>query len=759
MAKKTPPLLPPLLPLGALAAGFGLAGAAVAQQAAPTAPAAASAPAAAASAPAASQPVADAPAGEAVMPTVRARAAGERSGKQSLQATTSSIGKGQQALRDIPQSVTVVTERLIDDRNIETLKEALRNTAGITFQAAEGGEEDIRLRGFSLQSTGDIFVDGVRDPAFYERDSFNWDRLELLRGSASMLFGRGSTGGAANQVSKLPRLLDDNEVAVTLSSFGTVRGTADLNWVVGENAALRVNAMTEVGGAGGQKQDKLGFAPSLRWGIGTQDEFLLSAYYLGNKNGVNYGLPYLSGGLLPVDASNYYGLASDYSASTVGLGTFSHTHRFSPTSELKTTLRLGNYDRDLRASAIRFAAAALQPDGQAVTSSTFSAGSVLTRGANNLKIQGMRTAYLQSDYSSRLQGLGLQHELLAGVDAAHEKFRNHGFNSIAKPTTTIGTPDDGASIDESARVLAENRNFVAKGLGVYAQDMVKLAPQWKLLGGLRFDRFEGTYNNLGVVPAATNVCGLPVSAQVTRSDSLWSHRLGLLFQPTERQSYHLSYGTSFNTAGDAYQYDAGNADVDPEKSRNIELGAKLDSEDGRFSTRVALFHSTKYNERNRDSESVNACNYVLSGQRHAQGFELDFAGRLSSAWEFFASYAYIPKAVVDQSSGATGTEAVGSRPGLTPKHSGSLWTTYKLGPRWRVGGGLLASSSVQAVAGTAVVPRWVTADLMAEYTLADLSFKLNLSNITNKHYADLVYRGHYVPGKPRQAALTVAYKF
>lgn len=107
-------------------------------------------------------------------------------GKHSVRATESRIVKGQQALRDIPQSVTVVTEKLLDDRNLDTVKEALKNTAGISFLAAEGGEEDIRLRGFSLQAAGDVFMDGVRDPAFYDRDTFNLDRMEVLRGSASM---------------------------------------------------------------------------------------------------------------------------------------------------------------------------------------------------------------------------------------------------------------------------------------------------------------------------------------------------------------------------------------------------------------------------------------------------------------------------------------------------------------------------------------------------------------------------------------------
>jgi catecholate siderophore receptor len=165
-------------------------------------------------------------------------------GKNSVRATETSIGKGQQQLRDIPQSVTVVTEKLIDDRNLDTFKEALKNTAGISFLAAEGGEEDIRLRGFSLQATGDVFVDGVRDPAFYERDTFNLDRLEVLRGSASMLFGRGSTGGAVNQVSKTPRLMDEHQVDLTLGTHNHVRLVGDFNKRTSETAALRMNVMT-----------------------------------------------------------------------------------------------------------------------------------------------------------------------------------------------------------------------------------------------------------------------------------------------------------------------------------------------------------------------------------------------------------------------------------------------------------------------------------------------------------------------------------
>jgi catecholate siderophore receptor len=741
--------------LGALAAGLGCVSLALAQ--APVGPA-----------PAASQPA---------LPTVTVKggAVAEPQGKDAVQATTTRLGKGQQELRDVPQSVTVVTERLLDDRQLDTLKDALRNTAGITFQAAEGAEEDIRLRGFSLQASGDIFVDGLRDPAFYERDSFNWDRLELLRGSASMLFGRGSTGGAANQVSKEPTTqLARREVALTLGSGETVRATADLNVVTGDSSALRATALLHQGDASGLKTDKQGLALAGRWGIGLRDELLASVYHLRNDNGVNYGIPWLTPvpgattrALVPIDPRNYYGMASDKSAGGVDMLTLRHVRRFDDRSgEWRTTVRVADYTRDLRASAIRFAAANLQPDGQPVTAATLTDATVLNRGTN-IKRQDMRTLYAQSDMTRRWRLGGVTHEVAAGVDVAREQFENYAVATpagvtLTKPRTTIGTPNDGAWIDESLRAQSVNRSFEARGVGVYAQNLMQIAPHWKLLAGLRWDKLEGSYRNIAVAAPPTNVCAVPVAAEVRRDDSLFSHRVGVLYQPTPLQSYHLSYGTSFNTAGDAYQYDAGNADVAPEKSRNLELGAKLDFADGAYSVRGAIFHSTKTNERNRDADTVNACNYVLSGKRHAAGVELDVAGRLTPRWEIFLSYSFIPDAEIDAASPAAGAGQLAGDPvGLTPRHSGTVWTTYQLTPTWRVGGGLTARSGAYPVGITAfVAPRFVTADLMAEYKPSDtVALQVNLTNVTDKLYADQVYRGHYIPGKPRTLLVATTLQF
>ena len=703
-------------------------------------------------------------------------------GKDSVRATETGIGKGKQALRDIPQSITVVTEKLIDDRNLDTLKEALHSTAGISFLAAEGGEEDIRLRGFSLAATGDIFVDGMRDPAFYDRDTFNNDRIELLRGSASMLFGRGSTGGAVNQVSKPARVMDESSVDVTLGNHGYKRAVGDFNIQTGENAGLRINAMaTKADNNGsGSSIDKKGLVVNYRLGIGEKDEFSVGLYYLDNNNGMNYGLPWIlakgapvteTGLMTGLDPSAYYGMGSDRNAGGAKAVNVSHTHRFEDGGEIKTVVRQGSYERDQRASTIR-----LQPTNAAsstVCQPAFVAGStttrqtalfaelsdsqVLCRGTNN-KIQDMQTTYVQSDYSKKFEALGVKHELLTGIDYAHEKFAN--YNAVAtpalvKPLTKVGAPNDRGSVNEDLRVLSVGRDFDATALGFYVQDMVQITPELKVLGGLRLDNFQGKYTAAAATATA--------AAYNERSDTLLSKRLGVLYQPSATTSLHASYGTSFNTSGDTYQYDNQTVNTAPEGSVNYEIGAKIDSTDKRFTTRLAMFYAVKNNERNRDPDSA-ATQNLLSGKRHAAGFEIDVTGRVTKELEIYGSYAFTPVAKIDV--GAPGSvagvgEGAGTRSSLTPKHSGTVWATYQVTSQLRLGAGLNFRSEQTPNRN----PGWaassfVTGDLMAEYAFNEkFTLKANVSNVTNKLYADALYSGHYIPGAGRVYQLTGSVKF
>jgi catecholate siderophore receptor len=719
------------------------------------------------------------------LPTVTVRETAEAEvGKDSLRVTKSGIAKGTQALRDIPQSITVITEKLMDDRNLDTLKEALQTTAGISFLAAEGGEQDVRLRGFSLQATGDIFVDVMRDPAFYDRDTFNFDRVEVIRGSASMLFGRGSTGGAVNQVSKVPRLIDEHQVDVTVGSHNALRVVGDFNLHTGENAALRLNVMgnTASNDGAGNSLRKGGVAGAYRWGIGERDEFTASLFYLDNRNGINYGLPWIrptatsaasDATLLPLDPKATYGMASDTNHGSAGYGTFSHLRRLDDGGQLKSQIRVGDYERDQRASTIRLcqgntnATTGIYTPNPACPTTVssnlgnFGPSTVLTRGTQ-LKIQKLDTVFAQSDYSNTFTGFGVRNEVLAGIDYALEKKQvfqarsaAQGGVTLTKPPTTVGTPDDGASVDEASRVLRLASQYRSQGMGIYAQDLVQVAPHWKILGGLRYDYLVGNYDSFSI---PNNAAGPTTPSAYQMKVSEWSERLGVLFQPNALDSYYASAASSFNTSGDAYSLSAANANIPPEQSVNLEIGAKLDSADKRFTTRLALFRSTKYHERNTDPD-VNLV--TLSGRRHVAGAEIDLTGRLTRDWEMFGSFMWMPIAVIDVAAPGPGVEAQGSRPSLTPVYSGTFWNTLQLAPKWRLGAGVNFRGEQTPNRNPGwTVPGYATVDLMAEYAVSEqFLLKGYVSNVGNTLYANDLYTGHYVPGAGRLFQLTGTLKF
>ncbi|WP_241673063.1 TonB-dependent receptor [Lacisediminimonas profundi] len=693
-----------------------------------------------------------------VMPAVEVKGARENEAKESIRTSTSSIGKGQQSIRDIPQSINVMTEKLMDDAKLTTLREALHYSAGITFAATENGtDQDIRLRGFPVATTGDLLIDGMRDPSQYDRDTFNVDRVEVMRGSASMLFGRGSTGGVINQVTKKPFLSTQHEVMTTVGSHGNARVTGDFNFKTGENEALRLNVMRTKAGNKGAEVDKFGIAPTYSWGIGTRDEVSLGFFHLETDNVPMAGVRYLGGTVPDLNAGNFYGTNSDYVLGTASYATASHIHRFGEGAELRSQLRVGQFDRS-----------------QWGTTASFAAGTTPANltGSTRLNLVGLaprkdqyRGTYLQSDYNDKYNWFGLEHKITAGIDAAVEEADRYGAygavtTNFNKGSTTAGNPDAGLQLN-AIPTFRPNSAYSAQAIGLYAQDLVQIAPAWKLLGGIRFDHFNGRFRQI-----AYPIGGAPSETTTSLSESPFSYRGGVLYQPTDRASFHFSYGTSFNTSADTYQFvTAQNANTPPEKSRNIELGAKLDWLDGKLSTRAAIFHTEKFNERTTDADFAGSA-YLLSGRRHSQGIELDVVGRLTRKLELYLSYSLIPTAVIDQI-GSAQANVVGSRVGLTPRQSGAAWLSYQVTPQLRVAGGLHGASQNRPLQGTsgaasttAQAPGYVVGDLMAEYVFNEkYTAQLNVNNVANRNYGDQLYPGFVITGAPRTALLSLIARF
>lgn len=710
------PRLHALLPLGAIVAGMAFAPDAALGQAAAD----------------------PAPAPEVTLPTVPVRDTREKDA--GYQATVTSIGKVPQMPRDIPQSLSIVTEQLMQDRNATTVVEALRNVPGVTFNAGEGGRngDNITIRGFS--AVGDLYLDTIRDVAQYNRDTFNLSEIDVLRGSASMLFGRGSTGGVVNQVSKVPFLMNQSQGSVTVGSFDYVRAVADVNRIAGDNAALRVNAMVTDSESfrEGPHYRRWGVAPSYTWGLGTRDEVNVAFFYLDESNIPDYGVPFYRGLPLPVpvDAS-FYGLTNaDYEKYRTAIGTLTYVHRFSPDAQLKNVLRYGNYDRDLWPTAPRLQG---NPD-------PLLPASVITRGRPGREGQD-RDWTNQTDYTVKFATGTVKHLVLVGMELASEDSWTQRWGhaqGIAVPTTTVANPNDSPPLppDFFVRNVTQQTSFRSGTVGVYAQDFLELTPAWKFLAGVRYDWFDADYERIGPL------------TDYGRTDRVWSFRTGLMFQPTDEQSYYVSYGSSFNPSGELYALDPRGANTPPEKNYNYEAGAKYDLFDGNLSLQAVVYRSEKANERNTDPLITDV--FLLSGRRHTDGIELEAAGRITPQWDVFGGVSFL-RARIDES---INPNDVGKVPVNTPPYTASLWTTYRFLPYVRAGLGWEAiGRRYTSLANTTQLPAYDKWDAMIAYERLNYAVRLNLFNLLDETYYTGLYTGHALPGVTRSAQLTFELKF
>jgi len=680
--------------------------------------------------------------------------------------------KTNQLSKDIPQAITTVTEQLMLDSNSDTMKNALRHVAGLTFNSGEGGRigDNIMLRGF--YSFGDLYLDGIRDVAQYNREVFHVEQIDVLRGSAAMLFGRGQAGGVINRVSKQPGLVDRTEVSATVGSYDYGRVTADVNKVLGENMAFRISAMkTDAESSrNGVETKREGIAPTLRWGIGTANEFSIGHLYYTTKNVPDYGVPFVArpGTItrsqvtrspLDVSASRFYGTSSDYEQNDTNITTGIWTHRFSPDTELRTVARYADYKRDLWGVAPNLRVNLANPDpcvgGGRAQPTTIDENSIVCRGRQARG--GEETTYtLQSDLTTKFALAGMKHEALFGVELLKEKADRWSYQSIASataPNTTVGNPDPSDSVPGSYgnRIRTNRAGYEGDSIGVYAQDQIEFMPHWKVLLGLRHDRMDADYYTAA-------------NPQFRLKYNEWSYRSGLLFQPNDAATYYFAWSDSFNPTADLYQLNSGTR-YDAERSRTVELGTKWELFDGALSLRTAAYRATKFNERNTDLEQANTS--VLSKERHTDGLEFEAAGRITPQWDVFAGIALM-RAEIDEVFAANNPNIVGLRPRNTPRYTGNLWTTYRITPAWRVGGGLEAKGNrlAYSATGTAPVaiaqaPSFVRADLMLAYEQPRYDVRLNVLNVFDKRYYEAIYENGsmVLPGTERAFQLTMTLKY
>ena len=696
---------------------------------------------------------------------------------EDFQTTKTSINRlGAADLMDVPQSVVVINKALMESQGATSLQSAIRNVPGITIGAAEGGTigNNFNINGFSART--DLYLDGMRDRGQYYRDVFALEQIEVLFGPASLLFGRGSTGGVINQVTKKPGLKNATELSASVTTNGLVRTTADVNVPFGQDSsnAARVNAMFQYGKASTVDMTTVqdfGFAPAVKFGIGTPTQITLQALMQHNHDQVPYGVPPLNGFPLNVPRNTAYGFSDDYTNQDAISLMATVDHAFNKDFKLRNQTMFNFVNTNVH-----------ETSGNAVGTLAANGGFVpAANGAIATPFSGAPLSQLyvrqqsrdrniydftldnQTELSANFDTGPVGHTFLLGAEFAYESYWNQSFyrngtcNGVplqasnattgfvgctpAGGTTWINSP---SNIPDQYGNLASAQAWTAAG---YFNDTIQVMPWLKLVGGLRLDYY---YAQIGNSQNSANIFGNTTVPYFVQPITFLSVRTGAIVEPTRQQSYYFSYSTSFNPSLEQLTSTTGSAQLPPEQNEAFEAGAKFELLNGNLSLNAALFQITKTNARTQNPDGT----FSATGTVRVKGVRTGVTGRITPEWQIFGGYAYLDGRIID----GVGAGTQGMVPLNTPRDSGTVWSTYTFRETYEIGGGATYIGYRYANnTNTVQVPDFVRLDMTAAYRQPTYDVRLNIFNLTNTMYYEQVIAsdgGRAVAGSGLTAMLT-----
>lgn len=645
----------------------------------------------------------------------------------------SSAAKVALPLRDIPQSIAVVPAEVLRDQRALSLQDAVRNVPGVTLASGDGQRDEFRIRGFT--AIADQFVDGFRDDALYFRDLSNVDRVEVIKGPAAVLYGRGSSGGLVNRVTKKP---DGDITAFVLSagSFDSYRGEFDVGRVdQTSHVGFRLTGAIEDNGSFREQQflKRYALAPSLLIGAGQDTSILIQADYVNDRRIMDLGIPALNGRPVDVPRPTYYGAANardaDFAHSQVVSQRVALTHRFSDTLSLRNGFNHYRYTLDRQStipSAVNAAALTV----------------TLEHSRFDRDEEGWSN---QTELTQKLNVFGTAHTILYGFEIAHQNKGSQRFAGRTVAITSISDPVLPMVDNNSFNTFTDNSVTRLDTRGIYMQDLISFGHGIKAMLGLRHDWFTQKTDRR-----------LPGQTDLARTDRNWSPRAGLLLQPDAAQSYYLSWSRSFQPSAETFALAANNADIAPEQTTNKEVGAKYTLFGGRLSVQAAAFILRRNGIKGTDPVTLRI---VPIGTQRTHGAELSAALDLPENFRAIAGYSHLDTRVTES---ATPT-LIGKRATLAPLNSANLFFTKTIASRHGLGGGINYVGDRWAdPANTTVLPSYVTFDALAWTQVGPVRLQLNAYNLTNKQY---IIAGHgtspllNIPGAPRSIIGTARFSF
>jgi catecholate siderophore receptor len=649
-------------------------------------------------------------------------------------------------LLNTPQTVIVVPAQQAIDQGAFSMEEALRYVPGVNVHANEDTSQrnQFYVRGFSAES--DRYLDGMLEIGNWYMDTFDMERLEVLEGPAGVLFGRGSTGGVVNYVSKTPSLSPLTEVGTSFGTDGTKRASVDFDRVVADGTALRINVVGYDGGVADRDRvnfDRLGIAPSISFGLGTDTRLTLSFLHQSEYDLPDYGVPWIdigSPGTISrpalVPRHNFYGFnCCDFVRSDVEIGTLNLAHDFNDGITIRDQFRYGSYAREFRVT---------EPG----VSGVIAPGTPLASVTAARIMQGLRSSETfldnQTEALLKFDSWEVQHRAVLGLEVGRQTSAPNFFAYTNVPSTNLISPNPD---DPFTAAISPGRAVSVQALtqAAYAIDTVHLGDDWLFTGAGRLDRFDASVNQIRPDFAAHHTDLVPT----------W--RTALTYKPAPNGSAYFTYGTSFDPSAEGLALSATTALLAAERSQSFELGSKWQFD--KLLVSGALFRTTLFNLRERSP--IDPTILILAGTARVDGLELIFAGDPLDRWHVFGGYTYLQTAIIASPQGD-----LGFRLQNAPKHAAKLWTTYDLTEDLTVGGGVqyVGNRTVQSGPDPAgflqIVPSYWTVDLMARYKLTEaVALQANIRNLNNAYGYDGIDNNHVVPLAGRSVLFTVATQF
>ncbi|MBN9133327.1 MAG: TonB-dependent siderophore receptor [Nitrosospira multiformis] len=674
-----------------------------------------------------------------VLPPIRVTASAATGPTDGYMATKSfSATRTDTPLRDVPQSITVMTQDMIQDQTMQSITDVVRYVPGVVPSQGEGNRDAVIFRGNN--TTGDFYVDGLRDDVQYFRDLYNIDRVEVLKGSNGMIFGRGGAGGVINRVTKEAGWTPVREIAAQYGSFSHKRIAVDLDQPINDVAAVRLNAMYEHSNSfrNGVDLERGGVNPTFTFKPTARTKVVFSGEYFFDRRTADRGIPSFGGRPADTHRSTFFGNAAN-SPTHVDAWSLNSLieHTFDNEVKIRNRTRYASYDKFYQNIYANGVATAEDATGTVAISAYNDA----TQREN---------LFNQTDLLFKLNTWGVEHEFMTGVEYGRQisdNFRNTGFfnNSSKSVNVPFFNPIAFAPVTFRQDTGNADNHGVVEVVGVYVQDQITLLPQVKAVLGLRYDNFDVNFvNNRNGQRFHTN-------------DGLLSPRVGLIYKPIEPVSIYGNYSLAYvPRAGDQLNsLSLSNAALKPEQFMNLELGAKWD-----IRPDLALTAALYQLERSNVIAPVPndpARSMLVDGQR-ARGAEVGLMGRITPQWSVMGGYAYTDAEITRAITGARAGAVVAQ----VPKHTVSMWNRYDFTPFLGLGLGVIHRSSMYAALdNTVLLPGFTRMDAAMFVRLNKvIRVQANIENLANIDYIASAHNNNNIlPGAPRIYRLTAVANF